>query len=160
MTFYRRLAGISVVLLVAAACSSSASPSTSTAPSVAAASVAAAVTPSPAPAATPTAAPTSTPAPTAPPPTADVTITAEGIAFTTPAVTAAAGKPFTIAFQNNAAGIPHNVHISTAAGANVFKGDLVTGAKTIVYNVPAIKAGTYPFVCDVHPEMKGAITVS
>jgi plastocyanin len=97
--------------------------------------------------------------PGASPITADVTITAQNISFTTKDVTAKAGAPFTIAFQNEDAGVPHNVQIKDASGTSVFKGDIVSGVSTTVYHVPALPAGTYPFVCDVHPNMTGTLTV-
>ncbi len=28
----------------------------------------------------------------------------------------------------------------------------------VTYQVPALAAGTYTFVCEVHPDMKGTIT--
>lgn len=90
---------------------------------------------------------------------ADVTVTAEQLAFTPTAVTAPAGKPFTIAFVNKDAGIPHNIAIKNAAGAEVFHGDIVNGVVTKVYQVPALDAGTYPFACSVHPGMTGTLTV-
>jgi len=40
----------------------------------------------------------------------------------------------------------------------VFKGDIVTNQK-VDYAVPALVAGTYSFICEVHPEMKGTLTV-
>jgi plastocyanin len=99
-----------------------------------------------------------TPASTGPSlPAADAVVTAEGTAFTTPVVTVPAGKAFTIAFDNRDQA-PHNVSISDAAGKQVFKGEIVTGPKVTVYDVPAIQAGTYPFVCSVHPNMTGSIT--
>jgi len=90
---------------------------------------------------------------------ADVTITAEQVAFTTTEVTAPAGKPFTIAFTNKDAGIPHNVAIKNATGTEVFKGAIVNGVVTTVYQVPALDAGTYPFACSIHPSMTGTLTV-
>jgi plastocyanin len=30
----------------------------------------------------------------------------------------------------------------------------------IVYDIPALKAGTYYFRCDLHPDMRGAIVAS
>jgi plastocyanin len=90
---------------------------------------------------------------------ADVTITAKGIQYTTKDVVAKAGTPFTIAFQNEDAGVPHNVQIKDASGQSVFKGDIVSGVTTTVYHVPELKAGTYTFVCDVHPNMTGTLTV-
>jgi plastocyanin len=91
--------------------------------------------------------------------TGDVTIEAKGIAFVQTSVTAPAGKPFTIAFDNQDAGIPHNVDIHDQGGTSVFKGDIVTGVTQTTYSVPALQAGTYPFVCDVHPNMTGTLTV-
>jgi plastocyanin len=90
---------------------------------------------------------------------ADVTIEAKGIAFVQTSVSAAAGKPFTIAFDNQDAGIPHNVDIHDANGGSVFKGAIVTGVTQTTYQVPALQPGTYPFVCDVHPSMTGTLTV-
>jgi plastocyanin len=29
---------------------------------------------------------------------------------------------------------------------------------TVTYQVPALAAGTYGFICEVHPDMKGTIT--
>jgi plastocyanin len=84
------------------------------------------------------------------------TVVAKDIAFTTPAVAVTAGTPFTIAFDNRD-GAPHNIDISDASGAQVFKGEIVSGTQ-VSYAVPALAAGTYTFICDVHPDMKGTIT--
>ncbi|MEA2613195.1 MAG: Cytochrome oxidase, cbb3-type, subunit, partial [Chloroflexota bacterium] len=46
-----------------------------------------------------------------------VTITAQNIAFTTATVTAPAGAAFTLSFDNQDAGIPHDVQIKDATGA-------------------------------------------
>jgi plastocyanin len=94
-------------------------------------------------------------------PAADATITAQGIQFVTKTVTAPAGKPFTIAFDNEDAGVPHDVAIrkGSATGDEAFKGEIVTGPKVVVYDVPALEAGSYTFVCTVHPNMTGTLTV-
>ena len=92
-------------------------------------------------------------------PAADVTITAEAIAFTKADVTAPAGKPFTIAFENKDQGTAHNIDIKKADGSSAFKGEIFAGPATKVYQVPALDAGTYSFICDVHPSMTGTITV-
>ncbi|MEO5965896.1 MAG: cytochrome c oxidase subunit 4 [Candidatus Limnocylindrales bacterium] len=89
-------------------------------------------------------------------PAADVTITAKDIAWTTPDVTAPAGKPFTIALDNRDS-VPHNIVIKDAGGSAVFSGDLVTGPKVVIYNVPALGAGAYTFSCIVHPNMTGTV---
>jgi len=97
----------------------------------------------------------------APPvPEADVTITAQNIAFDVSELTVPAGRPFTIAFVNNDAGIPHNVaiHRDSPTGPEVWKGDIFNGVETRIYQVPALDAGTYGFACSVHPTMTGTLT--
>jgi mono/diheme cytochrome c family protein/plastocyanin len=88
-----------------------------------------------------------------------VNVVAVNIAFTTTALTAPADAAFTIHFDNQDASIQHNVEIKDASGATVFKGDLVTGAAKIDYQVPALKAGDYTFNCTVHPNMTGTLKV-
>ena len=39
----------------------------------------------------------------------------------------------------------------------MFKGEIVTNAK-VTNAVPALAAGSYTFICEVHPNMKGTIT--
>jgi plastocyanin len=89
-----------------------------------------------------------------------VAITAEGVAFEQADVDAPAGEPFQIEFTNNDAGTPHNVaiHRDSATGEEVFKGDIFPGVETRTYDVPALDAGTYAFVCTVHPTMVGTLT--
>jgi len=85
---------------------------------------------------------------------------AQNVAFTTPALTAPANKPFTIHFKNeDVAGVLHNIQIKDASGGTVFKGDIIDGGKDINYSVPALAPGTYPFVCSVHATMTGTLTV-
>ena len=86
-----------------------------------------------------------------------VTVVAKDLKFTTPAVSAKVGSPFIIAFDNQD-GAPHNIAISDASGAKVFKGDIVAG-KQVDYPVGALPAGTYGFICEVHPDMTGTLAV-
>ena len=90
-----------------------------------------------------------------------VSISAMGIAFEQATISAPAGEAFQITFDNKDAGTPHNIaiHRDDANGAEVFKGDIVTGPATKTYAVPALDAGTYAFVCTVHPTMTGILTV-
>ena len=90
---------------------------------------------------------------------APVVIEALSLEFKTPEVSAPADAPFTIEFRNGDAGIQHNVEIKDASGASVFRGDIVTGVTVATYNVPQLAAGTYPFVCSVHPNMTGTLKV-
>ena len=100
----------------------------------------------------------------APAPSSDagvVAISALGIKFEQTAATAPAGKPFQISFDNKDAGTPHNVaiHVGDAGGAELFKGEIFNGVATQVYDVPALDAGAYAFVCTVHPTMIGTLNV-
>jgi cytochrome c oxidase subunit II len=89
-----------------------------------------------------------------------VELAAANIEFSTNALAAPADTAFTIHFKNDdAAGVLHNVEIKDAAGASLFKGELIDGGQEINYAVPALAAGSYPFVCTVHPNMTGTLTV-
>jgi len=60
---------------------------------------------------------------------------------------------------NKDAGIPHNIEIKDASSMSMFKGDIITGTAETSYQVPALAAGTYQFVCSVHPNMVGTLKV-
>jgi plastocyanin len=90
------------------------------------------------------------------------TVTAQGLAFDTKTLTIPADTPTKLTFDNNDAGTPHNVAIypsSSDLSTPLFRGDIVTGPATATYDVPALKAGSYYFHCDVHPTMNGTVTV-
>jgi len=135
-------------------------PSPSPAPSASAgASAAPSAAPSGAPSPSgPAGSPAASGAPGAP---VTLTLTASGIAYDKTDLQAPANAPFQIVFANNDAGIPHNVsiHRDSATGEEVFKGDIFNGTETRTYDVPALAAGTYAFVCSVHPNMVGTLTV-
>lgn len=115
------------------------------------------------------------PAPTAPSPLpttpgapcqpagSELRVVAEGIAFDQGCLAAPAGKPFTIEFQNDDAGIPHNVAIYTdpSATTSLFVGEIFAGPDGRTYQVPPLDPGTYFFRCDVHPtQMTGTFVVA
>jgi len=110
-------------------------------------------------------APSGGPAPSGQPPPAPgspvLQVSAQGIAFEQTALQAPAGAPFKIEFDNKDAGIPHNVtiHEGSPSGAEVFKGEIFPGPAKRTYDVPALNAGSYAFVCTVHPNMTGTLTV-
>jgi plastocyanin len=78
---------------------------------------------------------------------------------TTPNVTAPADTPFIIDFDNKDPSTPHNIQIKDSTGAIKFTGQTFNGAATRQYEVPALAAGSYPFLCLVHPSMTGTLTV-
>ncbi|HEX7948769.1 MAG TPA: cytochrome c oxidase subunit II [Candidatus Limnocylindrales bacterium] len=88
-------------------------------------------------------------------------VSAANIAYEQASLEAPANTPFSIEFDNKDAGVPHNVsiHKDAAGGQEVFKGDIFNGPDKRTYNVPALPAGTYAFVCSVHPNMTGTLTV-
>ncbi len=70
-----------------------------------------------------------------------------------------ADTDFCIAFENQEA-IPHNVAIYDG-GEAIFTGDFVNEPGSITYNVPALPAGEFRFICDAHPQaMVGDVTVT
>jgi mono/diheme cytochrome c family protein len=86
-------------------------------------------------------------------------VVAQGLEFTTPSINGPADKPFTLDFDNQASGVPHNIDIKDSTGTEVFKGEIFNGVAKKTYDIPALKAGTYPFSCSVHPTMTGTLTI-
>lgn len=88
-------------------------------------------------------------------------LAANSLAFDKSALEAPADTAFEISFDNQEAQ-PHNVAILSAEGSSevLFRGALITGPEQTTYRVDAIAAGSYPFLCDVHPNMAGTITVA
>jgi len=94
----------------------------------------------------------------APLPAADATLAAQNVTFDRTTLTAPADRPFTVAFDNRDQ-VPHNLEIRDPAGKSLFLGTFVTGPKIVVYNLPSLPAGQYPFLCTIHPAMTGTLTV-
>jgi plastocyanin len=89
-------------------------------------------------------------------------LTAENHAFDKDCLAVTAGEAFTIRFENRDAD-RHNVAIlpSHTSTETLFSGDIVPGPKNTVYAVPNMKAGTYHFHCEVHPNlMQGTFIVA
>ncbi len=94
---------------------------------------------------------------------ATINLTAKNYAFNASTITVPAGANVTINFDNMDQGVEHNFAIYETAEAkkSIFIGDEITGPDKITYNFEApLKAGTYFFRCDDHPEeMKGNFIV-
>ena len=97
--------------------------------------------------------------PSSAPVTGDVELTAQGITFLEKTITGPADKPFTIAFLNDDPGVPHDVAFKDGAGSFAWRGEVITGIATKVYDVPALSAGAYTFVCTIHSNMTGTATI-
>lgn len=85
-----------------------------------------------------------------------IVVIARDLRFETTSITVKAGEAVDIVLDNRDSA-PHNIAVKDASGAEVFKGEIVSS--TSVHNtIPALAAGTYPFLCEVHPDMAGTIT--
>ncbi len=90
-----------------------------------------------------------------------IKIEASNIQFDTDQLTAPAGT-ITVEFDNKDSGTPHNIHVHKGPSA---KGDSVGTTK--IENGPVkqtltmtLEKGDYFYLCDVHPNMKGILTVN
>ena len=91
--------------------------------------------------------------------TTTIEITANNTQFDIDEFDVPAETAFCIAFENQE-NVPHNVSIYDG-GTNLFEGEFLNEPGSITYNVPALPAGDYSFVCDAHAQaMSGDVTVT
>jgi plastocyanin len=82
---------------------------------------------------------------------AAASLSATELAFDTERLTVPANRRFGLTLDNQSAA-SHNVSISDDAGRTRFSGQIFAGPEKLTYGVPALEAGEYRFVCDVHPQ--------
>jgi plastocyanin len=91
------------------------------------------------------------------------TIVGQNLAFNQRTINAGAGSPVTVTFDNQDAGVLHNIHFfaNRNRSADLAKSDLKAGpaSDTLTFTAPSAP-GTYPFICDAHPDtMTGNLSV-
>lgn len=88
-----------------------------------------------------------------------VEVAADNLQFDVNTIEAPADEAFTITLVNNDTA-PHNISIyREEGGEEIVVGDVINGGETVEVEVPALEAGEYYFVCDIHPEMNGTVVV-
>jgi plastocyanin len=79
-------------------------------------------------------------------------------------LSAPAGEPFTVTFDNRDTGVPHNwaLYVSEDDAGDTDKAiaatEIESAPDTQSVVVPALDPGEYYFQCDVHPNMNGTLT--
>jgi len=89
-------------------------------------------------------------------------VVAKGFAFDTKSLEVAAAKPFVIYLENqDPPGTPHDVEIRSPTGSKLQGQPPVDGGASKAYEFTALEAGTYTFICSIHPidAMTGTLTV-
>jgi plastocyanin len=84
-----------------------------------------------------------------------VTLVADDLRWDTDCLRATAG-PLTIVVENRDDGLNHNIHLPDAPGSPAT--DLEQGPSEQELQVD-LEAGSYEYVCDIHPNMVGTLTV-
>ncbi|MCA1830110.1 MAG: cupredoxin domain-containing protein [Actinomycetota bacterium] len=136
----RRSVSLLVLIVLASACSSSNTPSATNT--------------------TPAATQSSSAAPACSPNGTTVQVTAKNVAFDKSCLAAPANTAFTVTFDNEDAGTPHNLAIlNNGAAVAGDRFDPFNGVATKNFNFAALAAGTYTFHCEVHANMTGTFVV-
>ncbi len=88
-----------------------------------------------------------------------VNVAANNLAFDQKELAVPAGREFKLVFNNQEAQ-PHNVTILRSQGSSevLFRQPPFVGPREVTWTVNPIPAGSYFFLCDVHPFMNGTVT--
>jgi mono/diheme cytochrome c family protein/plastocyanin len=91
-----------------------------------------------------------------------VKLIAKSIAFDKKELSVPAGEAFGIELDNqDSPGVPHNVELRTSDGTVISNPPTIDGGQQTTYVYEPLEAGTYTFICNVHPipAMTGTLTV-
>lgn len=90
------------------------------------------------------------------------TVIAKNIAYDVKSLEAPADTAFSIEFQNtDVAGVLHDIDIRAADGTVLADTPTIDGGASTTYTYAGMAAGTYTFICSIHPvpSMTGTLTV-
>ena len=81
------------------------------------------------------------------------TVVAKGIAYDLKSIEIPAGQPFKILFRNeDPSSVPHDIDVRQADGKTVVQDHpTVNGGQETTYEFDALPAGSYVFICSIHP---------
>lgn len=88
----------------------------------------------------------------------EIEVRAMDIAFDVDLIEVPVGEAVTVTFTNDDTDIPHNFHVE--AGDVDAKTDIAPGPDTQSLEFTIDEAGTYTFICDVHPNMTGEVVAT
>jgi plastocyanin len=94
-------------------------------------------------------------------PPGSILVVAKGFAFEQKELEVPADQPFTIWFVNeDAPGTPHDVEIRETSGTVLQRVPPADGGESLAYDYTPLAAGTYTFICSIHPipAMTGTLT--
>ena len=88
-------------------------------------------------------------------------VVAQDLAFDTDVISLPPDQETELTFDNEDAGVEHNIAIFTddSASEALFTGATFPGVAIQTYTVPALAEGEYYFHCDVHTNMSGTVEV-
>ncbi|MBA3653526.1 MAG: cupredoxin domain-containing protein [Actinobacteria bacterium] len=92
--------------------------------------------------------------------TKSIKITAKNVAFSPAKVPIPVSQEVEVVFDNRDASVPHNIHFKTPTEVKTDVKEGKTDGSEQKVKLTVDTAGTYEFVCDVHPTMKGELTAS
>lgn len=85
------------------------------------------------------------------------TDTGTALKFEPATATAPANTPVTLTFTNNSTSVPHNLKFQEGITAGT--ADNVAAGASETINITTPGAGSYKFICSIHPGMEGTLTV-